>query len=242
VRPVLPGQISLRVCLATLALLATQSLHAAADHNREVIEKALRSVDAAQQDSHWHFTMTMVEEGERRIIRHDPLQKPLEQRTLLSVDGMSPDKKQLKAFRKQEEQRIEDRDPEANFSYLVDLKTLKHTAQTDNHAEISFSPRVKRMEDFRDELAGKLVLNTQTEQIEKIEIYNTEKFSPAFSVTLESYLLTFHFRDEQGARLLDNLLSSAVGKVGFLKKFDTETSISFSDYRPVSAVTTEPTE
>jgi hypothetical protein len=230
------------VLLATAAAFASTPAFTAPNQLRTSVEQAVASLDAAEQDKRWYFTLTIVEEGRESVIRHDPLQERLRQRTLLRVEGDTPDKKQLRDFQKKEEKRIEDRGPAANYSYLVDLATLEQTSLKNNIAEIHFSPRIKGMEDFRDELAGKLLLDTQAKQIEKIEIFSTRAFSPAFSVTLESYQLNFTFRNENGARVLDEMISVAAGKAGFLKRFNAETRVNFSDYQAAITAAADTTE
>jgi hypothetical protein len=80
-------------------------------------------------------------------------------------------------------------------------------------------------------MQGTLLLNTLTQQIEQIEIYNTEKLSPAFSVTVDTFRLALAFQQEQGEILLHKLESHAVGKAGFLKSFNSLVAVAFSDYR-----------
>ena len=87
------------------------------------------------------------------------------------------------------------------------------------------------MEDSRENLRGTLLLNTGTGQIEKLEIHNTEELSPAFSVTVDTYRLALSFQPEQGENLLQKLESRAVGKAGFIKSFDSQVEVTFSDYR-----------
>jgi hypothetical protein len=227
-------RLSAGALLLALVFLPIQPLLGDTGDVRSAVERAVLSMDETRQDERWHFTMTMIEESEEKIVRHNPLQEPLQQRTLVSVEGKAPNKSQLKDFRKREAQRIEDRDPEANFSYLVDLETLQQTSVSNHLAEVSFSPRIKQLEDFRENFAGKLILNTASNTIDRIEISSNSAFSPAFSVTLEHYRLSFSFRDEQGARLLHSMVSVASGKAGFFKRFETETRVSFGEYAPAT--------
>jgi len=87
------------------------------------------------------------------------------------------------------------------------------------------------MEKSRDQVRGALLLNTKTQQIEEIEINNTGKLSPAFSVTVDTYRLVLKFQQEQGENLLKKLESHAVGHAGFLKSFDVFMAVTFSDYK-----------
>jgi hypothetical protein len=155
-----------------------------------------------------------------------------DRRQLLTVNGVTPDGDRLEEFREAEEKRIGDIDPATSgYRYLVDSETLEFVEETDGYVEYSYVPRVKTMEDSRDSLHGTLLLNTQTGQIKKLEIQNTEELSPLFSVTVDTYSLAFSFQQAQGENLLHRLESHAVGKAGFLKSFDSQVEVVFSDYR-----------
>jgi hypothetical protein len=113
---------------------------------------------------------------------------------------------------------------------MVDAQTLTPIEQRDNYEKFSFSPRIKAMEKSRELLLGTVLFNLNTQQIEEIEIHNTAKLSPAFSVAVDSYRLTLRFEQEQGENLLKNLESHAVGTAGFLKEFDVLVVAVFGDY------------
>lgn len=72
---------------------------------------------------------------------------------------------------------------------MVEAQTLVLIEQRNGYAKLAFVPRIKAMEKSRDQIRGALLLNTQTQQIEEIEINNTGKLSPAFSVTVDNYRL-----------------------------------------------------
>lgn len=193
---------------------------------------ALEELDANDLDEQWHFTMSLLQEDELQLIRSDPLQGKYERRKLLSVDGQTPDKERLEEFRTEEVKRINGIDPEARgYSHLVDSSTLRLITQKGELSEFSFVPRIKALEDAEGKMQGTLSLNTNSNAIEKIEVRNTLELSPAFSVSVDSYRLTFMFQPEQGARLLHKMESHAVGKVGFLKSFDQLVVVNFGDFR-----------
>lgn len=220
------------IALATI-LLWVSAAHTQPD-NISLIEAALQRLDAADQDDTWFFTLQLTENQETRVISHDPLRAPYEQRTLLRVDGQPPDADRLKEFRKEEEKRVDDRDPDAGYRRLVILDTLELSKNEGDYVHYTFSPRIKPLEKAGDKLRGTLTLDTSTGQIRDIEVFTAEPFSPAFSVTLDNYRLQFIFREEQGARLLQRMESTAAGKAGFIKAFESVVVVDFSDYRPAS--------
>lgn len=195
---------------------------------------ALTALDSARQDDNWLFTLSMVENGESRLIQHDPRKKAHLQRTLLAVDGAAPNPEQQQEFRQQEKKRIDERDPEASYSRLVDLDTLEIIEKSGTTSHMTFAPRLHGMENVQSDLEGRLLLNNSTGQIDKIEIYNTAAFSPVFSVKVKTFRLEFQFHEVQGARLLETMRSHTRGKAGFLKSFESLVTISFTDFQRIS--------
>lgn len=77
----------------------------------------------------------------------------------------------------------------------------------DEYLKVFFSPRIAALEQSREQMQGTLLLNTLTQQIEQIEIYNTEKLSPAFSVTV----YTFRLAPEPSTRVPPLIITSNMG-------------------------------
>ncbi len=198
----------------------------------ELVRAAIQRLDDVQQDDKWLFTMTIVEDGETRVIAHDARKQPEAQRELVSIDGATPSQDRLSDFRKEEKKRVDERDPDASFFDLIDMTTVSELERSGGSVRYAFTPRLKDLEKAEGKVSGSLVVDTLSGLVSAMDIFSTEEFSPAFSVSLQSYRLSFHFHNEQGTPLLTNMTSRAVGKVGFLKKFDTRTDITFSDYRP----------
>ena len=198
------------------------------------IQAALERLDAADQDERWFFTMHVQENDQRRVIHHDPTRPPYEQRTLASIDDQPASAEQRQAFRKQEKKRVDERDPQAGYGKLVDLASLQWQGTQDSAANYSFIPNIQSLEEARDTLRGALVLDTQSGEVTRIEVFNSEAFSPAISVTMDEYRLSFEFHDEQGTRLLQRMESRAVGTAGFVQDFDKRVVVDFSAYRPAA--------
>ena len=196
-----------------------------------IVKAALENLDATNLDEDWHFTMEVLEEDELQTIHSDPRRDTYEKRQLLTVDGIAADSQRRDEFHVKEVKRINDIDPDAlGYGYMVDMETLDLIEASDEHAMFSFVPRVKMLEDSRDQLRGTLLLDSATQQIKEIEIINTDELSPAFSVTLDTFRLGLSFDEEQGENLLQKLESHTVGKMGFLKSFDALVIVNFSEY------------
>lgn len=195
------------------------------------VKTAIKNLDTTNLDEDWYFTMEVLEEGEVKIIRSDPTRDPYERRQLLTLDGETPNNQYQSAFYDKEVKRIDDIDPKASgYAHMVDIQTLQQVDNQDGYATFTFLPRVKVLEGSRDGLSGTLLLNLSTQQVEEIEIYNIEKLSPAFSVTLDTFRLQLYFGSQVGENLLQKLESHTVGKMGFFKSFDAIVVVEFSDY------------
>ena len=196
-----------------------------------IVKAALENLDATNLDEDWHFTMEVLEAGELQMIHSDPRRDTYEKRQLLTVDGIAADSQRRDEFHVKEVKRINDIDPDAlGYGYMVDMETLDLIEDSDEHVIFSFVPRVKMLEDSRDQLRGMLLLDSATQQIKEIEIINTDELSPAFSVTLDTFRLGLSFDEEQGENLLQKLESHTAGKMGFLKSFDALVIVNFSEY------------
>ena len=223
-----------RLVIALLA--ATLALPALAEiSHHEQVAAAIAALDAADMDGRWLFTMTLKQDDELSVVTHDPKRGGYEVRQLESVNGEPPTDKQLNDFRDEEVKRLDEHDPEtANYAYLVDLDSLELEGSEGDQLTFSFAPRVKEF-DEADKLRGTLRLNNATGQVEQLLIRNSGELSPAFSVTVSHYILSFKFVDVNGTRLLGGMTTEARGKAGFLKSFDSGVEVSFDNYQAVTA-------
>lgn len=220
--------------LVSLFICPTTALAEPADV-LSVARKAIEKLDATNLDDDWYFTMELVEDDETQVIQSNPRAGKYEKRALITVNGKAADSERQATFRESEVSRIDALEPDTSgYSYLINAASLQLIHSGDGVAELSFQPRVQAMESAQDQLRGQLVLNLQTQQIEEIEITNTQKLSPAFSVTVDTYRLALTFQPEQGEVLLAALDSQATGTAGFLKSFDKVVYVTFRDYQPAS--------
>ena len=227
-----------RSCTFVVACLLAYSPAAVSEppnNLTEDISEAINQLDSRKPDDNWYFTMTMQQDDELLIIDSNPKRQKYKKRQLLSVNGESPSPKREKEFREAEIKRIDEIDPEtSNYGYLVDTNTLEELSNDGNTSRFSFSPRIKALPAAGEKMSGILQFNNDSRQVETIQIDNTTKMSPAFSVTLEHYHLSFFFESPAGKNLLTRMESKASGKAGFLKQFDSKIIIDFSNYRPLT--------
>jgi len=193
----------------------------------------LAEMDEMDTGENWFFTTTIYTDEETVVSRNDPGKKEGARRELISVNGEPPTPERLKKYEKNEAKRLKDRDSDdsrSKFSEMVDFSTLELVEVTDGQALLSFTPVLDRLEDESDKLNGSLRMNADTHFIEELSLANTEKLSPAFSVSLKTFNMIFSFSPVDGVVLLSGMKTNIEGKAGFLKKFKESTEIAFSDY------------
>ena len=221
-------------CIFTVAWSAS-GLAAEVDeeaYSASAVANALAALDARKLDEHWFFTLTIDHEGEQRTVRSDPREPPALRRTLVSVEDRPATEEERRSFRAEEEERIaEENTGEQGFSRLVDIASLNLLGIDGDVAEYAFVPVIPKLEKASDSLRGKLLLDWQQGDIRSIDVFNVEKFSPAFPVSVEHFLLRFEFSQTAGHNLLALTESRTRGTLALVKAFDSTTRIEFGEYK-----------
>jgi hypothetical protein len=202
-----------------------------------IAKTRLAEMDEIDMGKNWFYTITAHTDEEVLVSRNHPHKEEGARRELLSVDGEPPSPERLKEFEEKQAERLKDEDSESSrdrFSEMVDFSTLELVEVSNGQALLSFTPVLDGLEKESDKLNGSLRLNTDSQLIENLSLVNTDKLSPAFSVSLKTFNMSFSFSPVDGDTLLSRMETSIEGKAGFLKKFKTSTEIVFSDYQRLS--------
>jgi hypothetical protein len=222
----------LATCLYALILCSYAQASDTPDYV-EIAKTRLLEMDETDVEKTWFYTTTAHTNEEILVSRNKPARDGVEGRELISVNGNPPSAKRLKKFMKQEAKRNEDSDGKrkrGEFSKMVDYTTLTLQEITNRQAILSFTPVLDRLEKDSDKLKGTIVLNTDTLLMEEFSVINTDKISPAFSVSFSTFRLKFLFTQVDGVTLYSQMETTIKGKAGFFKKFEESTEIVFSDY------------
>ena len=194
----------------------------------------LVEMDETDTGENWFYTATIKTSEETLVSKNDPNKEEGARRELISVNGEPPTPERLKEFEKREAKRLKDRKKDrsrSQFTEMVDFSTLKLVEVTNGQAVLSFTPVLDGLEKESDKLDGSLRMNAETYLIEEFSLANTAKLSPAFSVSMKTFNMSFSFLPVDGDVLVSRMKTSIEGKAGFLKKFKESTEIMFSDYR-----------
>jgi hypothetical protein len=217
-----------------LAASASAQLLGAPDYREQVLG-AIAAVDSVVVDEQWHFTMTIQRDGETSLVVHDPTQPPGSQRALLLVKGNTPSGEELEQFQEEEERRLADeakRGGRATLARMVDAETLALQGFDEGMAVFSFTPRLEELDDSGEKLVGELQVDTASGTLHSWRVSNVEPLTPAFSVTMDHYLLELHYTRAGDALVPGQMVTEVRGSAGFFKAFDTRVAISFGNYRP----------
>ena len=219
--------------------LSTQAVATDSPDYVEVAKSRLAELDKTDMGETWFFTITTHTDEEVLIARNNPVNEKGKRRELVSVNGELPTADRLKEWEDQQAKRIKEEDENDgkgsrnNFGDMVDLSTLKFEEISNGQAVLSYTPVLDGLEKASDKLDGTLKLNADTHLIEEINLVNTGKISPAFSVSMTTFHMTFQFSPVDGETLPSRMHTSIEGKAGFLKKFKTDTKAIFSDFRRI---------
>ena len=228
--------------LAVIVFTLLQSGHAHSSDSPDYValaKSSLAEMDELDTGENWFFTTTIHKDEETLVARNDPSKKEGERRELISVNGEPPTSKRLEKYKKREAKRLEDSENDesrSKFSEMVDFSTLTLVEVTNGQALLSFTPVLDGLEDESDKLNGSLRVNADTHLIEEFSLANTQKLSPAFSVSLKTFNMLFSFSPVDGVVLLSGMKTNIEGKAGFLKKFKESTEITFSDYQRMAEI------
>lgn len=233
----------LYLAISTIALLHCGHVQASDSPDYvEIAKSHLAEIDETDMRETWFFTIATRNEEEFLVVQNDPAREDGQRRQLVSVNGEAPTAERLEEFEEQQAKRNEDEDGENSrnsFSEMVDFSTLTLVEINEGQVVLSYTPVLDGLEKASDKLEGTLKLNADTHLVEELSLVNTEKISPAFSVSLTTFNMKFLFSPVDGETLLSGMQTNIEGKAGFLKKFKESTEIVFSDYRRMTEVQTE---
>lgn len=179
------------------------------------------------------------EEGEisSSLESYDPSRTSGKPWLLLSINGETPNKKQIKKFDKRKKQASEAAEKEEQsirfrLRDLIVIDSLQLVSQNNYSLQASFNVELERLgSSASKKLKGVLTYDKDNEYIEKIEINNTDSFSPIFSADIKEFTLTMNFDKLNGAVLPEKYEMNMKGSFAFFTEIDEVSQSTFSDYR-----------
>ncbi len=179
----------------------------------------------------YSFTQTVVSTDDTKVSTFDPLQTP--KWRLVQIDGREPSDKEKSKFEKQQLKEAERREDE-QFEDLIKPNSVHVVSENYDQILVEFTPYLKDMADKAEEyMRGEAVFSAADKMLVQLRIYSIEPFAPSIAVKIEQMAMTFNFASKQGQTLPSNYLFSFQGKLAAMKKFDVDSTITYSDYQRV---------
>lgn len=188
----------------------------------------------------WAYKVTRYENEEGDITSsietYSPHNDELKRWSLLMKNGEQPTKRQIRVFREDKLEQVGKKTKQMSMKLrqLIDTEKLQLVAESAAMIKASFPVKIPKLgDDATEKLVGTLTYNKQDKFIERIEIANTQSFSPMFSAKITDFTLTMTFlKIEEAILPLENQLSMQ-GTFAIFTTIEEESLDTFSDYRYV---------
>jgi hypothetical protein len=214
------------ITLSLVVLLAT------AGQASEYWEQQLfAELEEASITEHKKFAFVQRVDGEdgAEISAFEPTGDP--QWTLLSLNGETPTKKDIKKYNKEKVKEAK-RNEGNGFRDLITKGSVVLKEETIDEVIVTFTPDLDDMsEKAMESMRGEATFRADDGTLSSLTIYSIEPFSPALSVKLEEMNMSFEFEEVMGETLPKRYLFSFRGKVAGLKSFDVDSVVAYSDYQ-----------
>jgi hypothetical protein len=194
----------------------------------------------------WSYRVSRYENEEGQISSSielfDPTKATGQQWTLLSLNGQSPNNKQLRKFTEKKlaetKQKQTEKGGQQSFSVklrdLIQLESLQLLSSEPQRFQAGFAVYLSQLgAEASQHLHGTLIFDKQQHYIESIEITNTASFSPLFSADIKEFKLTLGFLKIDTAVLPARQELMMKGSFAFFTTIDEVSTVSFSDYHYV---------
>ena len=216
--------------LSYAALLIAACFSANANDNESKlnnVKTALMSMPAPINVPHTRTETTFDDdESITTISRITPNSNPIWE--LISVNGETPSKKEIKKFDKQMEKQLEDQEKDP-FIGMLNLDSLTHFENTDKFDVYDFDPIFSAFKDeAKYDLDGRVFVD-QTGVIQSITINAPETFKPVFGATMHTFLLEYKIAYNNITPYVQTYKVLIDAKIGGFKKMHVESNGTNSD-------------
>jgi len=158
---------------------------------KEIVASNLAEIQAF---NHMHWRMNRVSNN-GELILHEAFDPGRSQHwQLIQINGQQPDSQQLKTYLKKQNVPKDKQNKSANLEHLIILDSLKVISQQGDQVTLSFAPQIS---DFskqdQKKLTGSLLIDTQQRLLRTLNVHNTDKINPAFSVSFQQFMVNLEF-------------------------------------------------
>ncbi|BBN83637.1 hypothetical protein PA25_36220 [Pseudoalteromonas sp. A25] len=222
-----------------LSFASTFEPHSTLTALKERVELAIDKFERTQPQD-WSYRVERFEDEEgnitNRIELFDPSLERPKQWQLLSINEQKPSQQQSIEFvkHKQELASKEQQQFSVKLRSLIQLDTLKFTAQDRQYVYANFDVKIEELgEDASKVLKGSLIYDKNNGYIKTIEVVNTASFSPVFTASIHELKLVFSFLNINDSVLLKQQALAMKGRFAFFTEINEVSTDTFYDYRYV---------
>lgn len=185
--------------------------------------------------SQWAYTRETRDEIGNYVERFDPGMPRDQQWQLLLFEGETPQKKHFKRYRREYDELFERDSPtDIDLRELIDPATVSLSRETAEMLEFSFQPVANDPDDLIvvENLRGIVQVDKHTNEVTRVTIESSGKFSPEAMVTITSMSmsLTFEAINDGGPRFIAATTSNTEGRFMGLKKFSEKEEVWFREF------------
>ena len=196
----------------------------------EIVRKALDAVDRDHREG-WAYTMTVVEDGKRRVERFDPSGDG-EEWSLLRIEGLPPTKKDLEDYEEITERRRRNGDDDS-VRDMIKPGTLRFVSEDQSHVTYAFDVAADndRERKMMDHVTGTLQIRKEGPYVDRLDLASDEAFKPMTGVKIDSFSMTITYVVvADGPVAPRQMMTKVKGKAFLIKTIDSDVRLTFSDY------------
>jgi len=211
----------------------------------QLVERAMDKMENTPENA-FAYTITKKTKEENTIERFNPSKPEGERWTLIKKNGDPPTEKDIEEYEKkklEEKKAAEKREENNNNSNsqmslrnMIDEKTVTLVKTSENYRTYSFQASADNngiSENMAKGLEGTFQVNKEKKYISSITLNNTEKLSPVFGVSIDSFFMQMEFSplSRNGLIVLRKSIFRMQGKAFLVKNIDTDTTSTYSNYQ-----------
>ncbi|PTY06964.1 hypothetical protein DB347_10215 [Opitutaceae bacterium EW11] len=217
-----------RLAAFSLVLLAGAF---AADPLPADFEAALKSF-RAEGTKGWSFVQSTASEKKSLVEHYDASKPEFSRWTLLKKDGRAPTEDELKEYNEKQTRRSRG-DTAPDVTKQLDYATAERLSDDTERCAYRFHLKAGDKQDTTARfMVSTFTYHKPTHTIEKVELSNTEPFSPMFLVKIEEARTTIHYMlpDAERPTLLDHIEVRVRGRAMIFRSLDEDLTVKYSDY------------
>ncbi len=180
----------------------------------------------------WSFTQTTTARTQSMVEHYDPSKPEFARWTLLKVSDRAPTEKELKEY-KEKHTRRSSNDTAPDVTKQLDLTSAERVSDDSERVSYRFRLKSGGKDDTSSQYMNTIfTLHKPTATIERVELGNTEPFSPMLAVKVQEArtIITYSLPDAERPTLLEKITVRVRGRAMLVKSLDEDMTVAYSDY------------